>query len=116
MNISKDKVVYIHFTLRDDEGRVLDSNVGDEALPYLHGHGNLIPGLEKALEGRASGERFSVSIPPVEPTANVTPPAWSRCRARVSAPRWWSRSASMCRPWGRRGGWSSPSPGLTRRW
>jgi FKBP-type peptidyl-prolyl cis-trans isomerase SlyD len=66
MNISKDKVVYIHFTLRDEAGEVLDSNFGDDPLPYLHGHGNLIPGLERALEGRASGERFEVTIPPAE--------------------------------------------------
>ncbi len=66
MTISKDKVVFLHYTLRGDDGEVLDSNVGDEALPYLHGHGNLIAGLEKALEGRASGERFEVSVPPSE--------------------------------------------------
>lgn len=66
MNISKDKVVFIHYTLRDEEGRVLDSNVGDEALPYLHGHGNLIAGLEEALEGHATGDRFEVTVPPEE--------------------------------------------------
>lgn len=66
MNIRKDKVVFIHYTLRDEDGQVLDSTIGDEALPYLHGHGNLIVGLEKALEGRASGERFEVTVPPGE--------------------------------------------------
>ncbi|MGK0674620.1 MAG: peptidylprolyl isomerase [Halothiobacillaceae bacterium] len=66
MNISKDKVVYIHFTLRDEAGEVLHSNVGGDPIPYLHGHGNLIPGLERALEGRASGERIEVTIPPAE--------------------------------------------------
>lgn len=64
MSVSKDKVVFIHYTLRDAGGQVLDSNVGDEALAYLHGHGNLIAGLEQALEGRASGERFEVAVPP----------------------------------------------------
>ena len=66
MNISKDKVVYIHYTLRDEEGQVLDSNVGGDALAYLHGHGNLIAGLEEALEGRTTGERFEVSVPPAK--------------------------------------------------
>lgn len=66
MNISKDKVVFIHYTLRDEEGQVLDSNVGDEALPYLHGHGNLIAGLERALAGRGTGDRFEVTVPPAE--------------------------------------------------
>ncbi|MDM7322686.1 MAG: peptidylprolyl isomerase [Gammaproteobacteria bacterium] len=66
MKISKDKVVYIYFTLRDEAGAVLDSNVGGDPLAYLHGHGNLIPGLERALEGRTSGERFEVTVPPTE--------------------------------------------------
>ena len=66
MTIGKDKVVFIHYTLRDDEGQVLDTNVGGEALPYLHGHGNIIVGLEKALEGRDTGDQFEVTVEPAE--------------------------------------------------
>ncbi|MGD9888939.1 MAG: peptidylprolyl isomerase [Halothiobacillaceae bacterium] len=64
MTVSDDKVVFIHYTLSDAEGQVIDSTLGDEPLAYLHGHGNLIPGLERALEGRAEGEVFEVVIAP----------------------------------------------------
>ncbi len=64
MTVSKDKVVFIHYTLSDAAGQVIDSTVGDEALAYLHGHANLIPGLEQALEGRVEGEVFEVVVAP----------------------------------------------------
>ena len=61
--IEKDKVVTINYKLTDDGGQVLDSSEGREPLTYLHG-GGLIPGMEQALEGRAPGEQFNVTIPP----------------------------------------------------
>jgi len=64
MMVSNDKVVFIHYTLSDAAGQVIDSTVGDEALAYLHGHANLIPGLEQALEGRVEGEVFELVIAP----------------------------------------------------
>ena len=64
MTVSKDKVVFIHYTLSDAAGQVIDSTVGDEALAYLHGHANLIHGLEQALEGRVEGEVFEVVVAP----------------------------------------------------
>lgn len=66
MTVGNDKVVFIHYTLRDAGGQVLDSTVGDEAFAYLHGHGNLIVGLERALGGREEGEVFEVTIEPSE--------------------------------------------------
>jgi len=66
MVISKDKVVQIDYTLTDNGGQVLDSSQGRGPLSYIHGKGNLIPGLEKALEGQAPGNAFKVSIPPAE--------------------------------------------------
>ncbi|MFO1467551.1 MAG: peptidylprolyl isomerase [Steroidobacteraceae bacterium] len=66
MNISKDRVALIHYTLKDDAGAVIDSSAGGEPLAYLHGNGNLVPGLETALEGRQAGEKFSVTVPPAE--------------------------------------------------
>ena len=61
--IEKDKVVTINYKLTDDDGRVLDSSEEREPLTYIHG-GGLIPGMEQALEGRAIGEEFQVTIPP----------------------------------------------------
>ncbi|GAB4350832.1 MAG: peptidylprolyl isomerase [Gammaproteobacteria bacterium] len=66
MNIEADRVARIHYTLRTDEAGELESSRGGEPMAYLHGHGNIIPGLEAALEGRAEGESFSVSVPPEE--------------------------------------------------
>lgn len=66
MEITADRVVTIHYTLRNDASEVLDSSSGGEPLAYIQGHGNIVTGLEKALEGRRSGDRFSVSVPPAE--------------------------------------------------
>lgn len=66
MQIAADKVVQIHYTLTNDEGEVLDSSEGQEPLAYLHGFGNIIPGLESALTGRGVGDKFQVTIPPEE--------------------------------------------------
>ncbi|MBI3244355.1 MAG: peptidylprolyl isomerase [Chloroflexi bacterium] len=64
MQIAKHKVVTINYTLTDDEGKVIDSSKGGEPLAYIQGIGNLIPGLEAALEGRSSGDTLAVSISP----------------------------------------------------
>lgn len=66
MQIAKDKVVAIDYTLKDDDGSVLDTSEGKQPLAYLHGNGNIIPGLEKALEGKSAGEELSVRIEPAE--------------------------------------------------
>jgi FKBP-type peptidyl-prolyl cis-trans isomerase SlyD len=66
MQIVKDAVVQIHYTLKNDAGEVLDSSSGAEPLAYMQGHGNLIAGLEKALEGKRAGDSLSVSVAPEE--------------------------------------------------
>lgn len=66
MQIAKNAVVAIDYTLTDGEGQVLDTSQGRGPLAYLHGAGNIIPGLEKALEGKAEGEKVNVSVPPEE--------------------------------------------------
>ena len=66
MQISKHKVVSINYTLKDDDGQIIDSSEGGEPLAYLHGAENIIPGLENALTGKTMGDSLSVSIPPAE--------------------------------------------------
>ncbi len=66
MQVSARKVVYIHYTLTNEEGEVLDSSEGHEPLAYIHGQGNIIAGLENALLGKSAGDRLNVSIPPEE--------------------------------------------------
>ena len=61
MQVAQDAVVLIHYTLTDDKGEKLDSSDGTP-LAYLHGNGNLIPGLERELEGKSAGDKLSVKI------------------------------------------------------
>ncbi len=66
MKIAKDSVVLFHYALVDRKNKVLDGSRGGEPLPYLHGHSNIVPGLEKAMEGREEGESFKVTLMPSE--------------------------------------------------
>lgn len=66
MQIAQDKVVLIHYTLKNDAGETLDSSSGGEPLAYIHGQGNLVAGLEKALEGRQSGDKLNVKVEPAD--------------------------------------------------
>ncbi|MFO0816442.1 MAG: peptidylprolyl isomerase [Pirellulales bacterium] len=66
MQVARNLVVSIDYKLKDEHGEVIDSSEGAEPLEYLHGVGGIIPGLEKALEGRAIGDSFQVVIPPDE--------------------------------------------------
>lgn len=63
MKIAKDAVVGMIYTLRNDEGKVIDTNEGKPPMYYLHGHGNIVPGLERALEGKSAGDSIEVSVP-----------------------------------------------------
>lgn len=64
MKIEKDKWVAIHYTLLDDDGKLIDSSVGGAPLGFPFGYGYLISGLENALDGREQGEKFTVKIQP----------------------------------------------------
>ena len=64
MQIEKNRVVTLHYTLRDDQGAVIDTSSGRAPLSYLHGKGNIIPGLEQALAGKSAGDRLEVTVAP----------------------------------------------------
>jgi FKBP-type peptidyl-prolyl cis-trans isomerase SlyD len=66
MKISKHSVVSIHYTLTNDQGQVLDSSEGRSPLAYIQGIGQLIPGLEKALENQETGFKGKVKIAPAD--------------------------------------------------
>lgn len=66
MEISAGKVVSIHYTLTNTSGEVLDSSEGKAPLAFLQGKGHIIKGLENALNGKTSGEKLNVSVPPEE--------------------------------------------------
>ncbi|WP_024298754.1 FKBP-type peptidyl-prolyl cis-trans isomerase [Methylomicrobium lacus] len=63
MQVANNMAVSIHYTLTNDEGEVIDSSIGSDALVYLHGKGNIISGLEQALAGKEVGEQFTVRVP-----------------------------------------------------
>ena len=64
MRATKETVVSIEYTLKDDKGTVLDTSVGQDPMEYLHGASNIIPGLEQGIEGLQAGETKSVVVPP----------------------------------------------------
>ncbi|MEY4685912.1 MAG: hypothetical protein RLZ25_2371 [Pseudomonadota bacterium] len=66
MQIEHQKVVSIHYTLTNEAGQVLDSSENQEPLAYIHGHGNIIPGLENALVGLSKGEKLKVTVAPAD--------------------------------------------------
>lgn len=64
MRVESRKVVKIDYTLTNPAGTVIDTSTGGEPLPYLHGAGNIIPGLEAALDGKETGDAVNVTIQP----------------------------------------------------
>lgn len=73
MKIEKNKMVKIHYTLKDEAGVVIDSSLDKEALEYLHGVGMLIPGMERELEGKSTGDKFSAVIEPKDGYGEYNP-------------------------------------------
>ena len=71
--IGDNLVVSMHYTLTDDDGNVLDSSEGGEAMSYLHGAGNIIPGLEKALVGKIEKDSVSIRVEPADGYGEVVP-------------------------------------------
>ena len=65
MQIAPNSVVTLHYTLKDNDGKVIDQS-DDGSFLYLHGAMNIIPGLENALAGKSAGEEFSISVSPEE--------------------------------------------------
>ena len=63
MQIADLTVVTIDYTLTNEDGEEIDTSRGGEPLTYLHGAGNIIPGLERALAGHSSGDELSVTVP-----------------------------------------------------
>ncbi len=66
MKIESDCVVSIHYTLKDEDNEVIDSSVDSEPLMYLHGHHQIVAGLERALLGKSPGENLSVTVAPAD--------------------------------------------------
>ena len=66
MEITNGTVVSMDYALRNDEGTVIDQSQPEQPLTYLHGHKNIIPGLESALAGKSAGDEVEVRVSPDE--------------------------------------------------
>ena len=66
MLIGANSVVSIHYQLTNNAGELLDASADDAPLTYLHGAGNIIPGLEKELVGKSAGAELTVTVAPEE--------------------------------------------------
>lgn len=66
MKITENTVVQFHYTLKDETGTEIESSLSSDPLAYLHGHNNMIVGVEKALADKEVGEKFSVTVEPAE--------------------------------------------------
>jgi FKBP-type peptidyl-prolyl cis-trans isomerase SlyD len=63
MKIEKDRVVRFHYAVAEQGAEAVESSEGREPLAILAGRGNIIPGLDKAMEGREAGDKFGVDVP-----------------------------------------------------
>ena len=66
MPIERNTVVSFHYTLSDANGVELETSRDAHPTLYLHGHNNIIPGLEQAMAGKDAGDTFSVTLEPKE--------------------------------------------------
>lgn len=62
--VAKDKVVRFEYTLTDGKGATLDKSAPGEPLAYIHGQGQIVPGLEAKMEGKAPGDAFDAVVAP----------------------------------------------------
>ena len=65
MKVSDDAVVSFLYTLKDAAGAIIDQSL-DEPMAYLHGHGQIVPGLERELAGKSAGEKLLVHVSPAD--------------------------------------------------
>jgi len=65
-NIQEGSIVTIEYTLTDDQGKVIDTNVGKEPLTFIQGAGQIVSGLEKELQGLKAGDHKKVTVKPEE--------------------------------------------------
>jgi FKBP-type peptidyl-prolyl cis-trans isomerase SlyD len=73
VNIGEKCIVAFHYKLTNSEGEQLDSSEGQDPLKYLHGASNIVPGLEKELEGKKAGDALKVEVQPEEGYGQVNP-------------------------------------------
>lgn len=73
MTIAANKVASIQYTVLDDQGQIIDSSEGGEPLVFLVGAQNVIPGLEEALMGKATGDSIKATVEPAKAYGEYNP-------------------------------------------
>jgi FKBP-type peptidyl-prolyl cis-trans isomerase SlyD len=66
MRIESGNVVVFDYVLTDEDGNPIDSGSGPDGMAYIHGQGQIVPGLERALEGKQIGDTLRAVVPPEE--------------------------------------------------
>ena len=66
MKAETDRVVTIEYTVAGEDGGTIDASADGEPLPYLHGHGNLVAGLERVIEAKSAGDSLEVTVDPAD--------------------------------------------------
>jgi len=64
MKVTDKTVVQFHYTLKDEAGEQLESSLTSDPLAYLHGQKNMLVGVENALTGKETGDKFSITLQP----------------------------------------------------
>jgi FKBP-type peptidyl-prolyl cis-trans isomerase SlyD len=85
MQITAQSAASFHYTLKNSAGEVLDSSVGSDPLMYLHGAGNIVPGLERQMLGKSVGDKFKATVQP-EDGYGVPNPAMLRVVPKSAFP------------------------------
>ncbi len=70
---AQNTVVHISYVLKDTKGEILDQAEAGDNFHYLHGHENIVPGLEKAISGKSIGDKLEVSLTPDEGYGDYDP-------------------------------------------
>jgi len=95
MVVSKGKSVSLEYTLKLNEKDVVESNVGGEPMTYVHGREEIVPGLEKALEGMSVGEKKHVMVKPADAYGEVDQKAIQEVKKSLVPEHAWKVGAEL---------------------
>lgn len=65
--------VRIHYTGTLSDGSTFDTSSGRDPLEFTVGSGQIIPGLERAIDGMSVGEKKTVEVPAAEAYGDRNP-------------------------------------------
>ena len=93
--VSKGKHVSLEYTLKLNEKEVVESNVGKEPMTYVHGAEEIVPGLEKALEGMSVGEQKHIAVKPADAYGEVDQKAIQEVKKALVPEHAWKVGAEL---------------------